>query len=89
EMDQCKALCPADGSGQVQPCKLNAGICLETDCATSPSVENGTILGNVYLEGSKLKVACNQGYEPLPGMAISQCENGTWTHALNCGTCMF
>ncbi|KAH3804973.1 hypothetical protein DPMN_133265 [Dreissena polymorpha] len=66
--------------------KDNAGgHCVKNECRPFAKVPNGTILGNLYFDGTKRLLKCDNGYVPKDGTnVISMCKKGQWTNITQC-----
>ncbi|WAR25434.1 hypothetical protein MAR_011138 [Mya arenaria] len=66
-------------------CDRKSYKCTIKECKPPRNVNNGTILGNRYDVGAKLRVKCDVGYYEEKDMTSLTCtESGNWSHVPSC-----
>ncbi|WAR25270.1 hypothetical protein MAR_010974 [Mya arenaria] len=66
-------------------CDRKSNKCTIKECKPPRNVNNGTILGNRYDVGAKLRVKCDVGYYEEKDMTSPTCtESGNWSHVPSC-----
>ncbi|XP_045206738.2 serine-rich adhesin for platelets-like [Mercenaria mercenaria] len=75
---------PCEGCSVKQTCDLSSGQCVNTECIR-PVVSNGTLFGNKYSIGGKIRLRCDPGFKEVNDAKTAVClESGTWSYLLSC-----